>query len=69
MKIPHNSSQRPLSSLARLMECVLKRGESCIGGKFTANAIGNPVDDKSEGVIMFLGVGGVYFLGWSFFLK
>ena len=49
MKIPHNSSQRPLSSLARLMECVLKRGESCIGGKFTANAIGNPVDDKSEG--------------------
>ena len=55
MKIPHNSSQRPLSSLARLMECVLKRGESCIGGKFTANAIGNPVDDKSEGVIMFFG--------------
>ena len=49
MKIPHNSSQRPLRSLARLMECVLKRGESCIGGKFTANAIGNPVDDKSEG--------------------
>ena len=55
MKIPHNSSQRPLSSLARLMECVLKRGESCIGGKSTANVIGNPVDDKSEGVIMFVG--------------
>ena len=49
MKIPHNSSQRPLSSLAHLMECVLQRGESGIGGKFTANAIGNPVDDKSEG--------------------
>ena len=48
MKIPHNSSQRPLSSLARLMECVLKRGESCIWGS-TANVIGNPVDDKSEG--------------------
>ena len=31
------------------MECVLQRGESRIGGKFTANAIGNPVDDKSEG--------------------
>ena len=56
MKIPHNSSQRPLSSLARLMECVLKRGESCMGGgKSTANVIGNPVDDKSEGVIMFFG--------------
>ena len=26
-----------------------------LGGKFTANAIGNPVDDKSEGVIMFFG--------------
>ena len=56
MKIPHNSSQRPLSSLARLMECVLKRGESCIGGgRSTANVIGNPVDDKNEGVIMFFG--------------
>ena len=56
MKIPHNSSRRPLSSLARLMECVLKRGESCIGGKFTENVLGGPVDDKSEGVIMFFGV-------------
>ena len=56
MKIPHNSSQRPLSSLARLMECVLKRGESCIvGGEFTENVIRNPVDNKSEGVIMFFG--------------
>ena len=53
MKIPHNSSQRPPSSLARLVECVQKRGE--FGGKFTENVIGNPVDDKSEGVIMFFG--------------
>ena len=28
-----------------------------LGGKSTANAIGNPVDDKSEGVIMFFGGG------------
>ena len=55
MKIPHNSSRQPLSSLARLMECVLKRGESFIGGEFTENVIGNPVDDKSEGLIMFFG--------------
>ena len=25
------------------------------GGKFTENVIGNPVDDKSERVIMFFG--------------
>ena len=61
MKIPHNSSQRPLSSLARLMECVLKRVKMVLGGKFTANAIGNPVNDKSEGVIMFFGGGVVVF--------
>ena len=56
MKIPYNSSRRPLSSLAHLMECGLKRGEGCIvGGEFTENVIGNPVDDKSEGLIMFFG--------------
>ena len=32
-------------------------------GTSTANVIGNPVDDKSEGVVMFF-VGVFYFLGW-----
>ena len=70
MKIPHNSSQRPLSSLARLMECVLQRGESRIGGKFTANAIGNPVDDKSEvGDHVLWGGGGVLVPGTVFLFE
>ena len=29
--------------------------KAVLGGKFTENVIGNPVDDKSEGVIMFFG--------------
>ena len=37
-----------------------------MGGKSTANVIGNPVDDKSEGVIMFFGAGGVLVPGMVF---
>ena len=38
------------------------------GGKSTANVIGNPVDDKSEGVIMFFG-GGVLVPGMVFVVE
>ena len=70
MKTPHNSSQQSLSSQARLMECVLKRGESCIGGKFTANAIGSPVDDKTEvGDHVLWGGGGVLVPGTVFLFE